>query len=174
MHKNLIIILAIYIVVLITGLVMNIMRPQGENREAVDEIAHKSFTVEIRERDEKITEAQMHAETSSQAKLVIEDIEPGNGLMAKEGDTVSVHYTGMFESGEVFDTSEAPDRGPYQFTLGSGQVIEGWERGLPGMRVGGVRRLTVPPRFAYGESGFGAIPSNATLIFEIELLSVFE
>ncbi len=105
--------------------------------------------------------------------LEVEDITVGVGQAAQSGDTISVHYTGWLASGKKFDSSR--DRGiPFSFRLGSGQVIQGWDRGLIGMQVGGVRRLTIPPEQGYGnrEVGGGLIPPNSTLIFEVELLSI--
>ena len=104
--------------------------------------------------------------------LVVEDLVVGDGLEATTGAKVSVHYTGALVSGEKFDSSL--DRGvPFEFTIGEGQVIPGWEMGVTGMKVGGKRKLIIPPQLAYGERGAGGvIPPNSTLVFEIELLGV--
>ena len=106
------------------------------------------------------------------SELGIEDLSPGYGHVAKAGDKVSVHYVGTLTDGKKFDSSR--DRGkPFVFTLGKGQVIEGWDRGVAGMRVGQKRRLTVPPDLGYGDRGFPpVIPPNSTLVFEVELLDV--
>lgn len=105
-------------------------------------------------------------------KLKIEDLKVGDGAAAVKGKTVSVHYTGWLTDGKKFDSSL--DRGqPFQFPLGGGRVIPGWEQGVEGMKVGGKRKLTIPPDLGYGASGAGGvIPPNATLVFEVELLSV--
>ncbi|MGH2817530.1 MAG: FKBP-type peptidyl-prolyl cis-trans isomerase [Actinomycetota bacterium] len=104
--------------------------------------------------------------------VVIEDMECGEGEEAERGDLLTVHYTGTLEDGTKFDSSL--DRGqPFELRLGAGMVIPGWEEGLPGMRVGGTRQLTIPPELGYGEAGSPPdIPPNSTLVFEIELLEV--
>jgi FKBP-type peptidyl-prolyl cis-trans isomerase FkpA len=95
----------------------------------------------------------------------------GDGDEAARGDVVSVHYTGTLEDGSEFDSSV--DRGPFSVRLGAGDVIAGWDEGIPGMKVGGTRVLTIPPELGYGEGGYPpVIPPNATLIFEIELLEI--
>ncbi len=100
------------------------------------------------------------------------DVEEGTGLAAKEGHVVTVHYTGWLPTGESFDSSR--DRGePFSFQLGRRDVIPGWEQGVRGMRIGTVRRLVIPPALAYGQRGVpGAIPPNAYLVFEVELLDI--
>ncbi len=105
-------------------------------------------------------------------KLNIEDMKTGAGEEVKAGDKVSVHYTGWLTDGTKFDSSL--DRGqPFSFTVGAGQVIAGWDQGLLGMKAGGKRKLTIPSALGYGASGVpGAIPPNAILIFEIELLKI--
>jgi FKBP-type peptidyl-prolyl cis-trans isomerase len=104
--------------------------------------------------------------------LQYEDLKVGDGQMPKAGQTVSVHYTGWLTNGQKFDSSL--DRGqPFQFTLGAGEVIRGWDEGVASMKVGGKRKLTIPPGLGYGARGAGGvIPPNATLIFEVELLGV--
>lgn len=104
--------------------------------------------------------------------LVYEDTECGSGAEAGTGDSLVVHYTGKFQDGSTFDSSV--DRGdPIEFVLGSGDVIEGWDIGLEGMKVGGKRILTIPPELGYGPSGSPPlIPPDATLTFEVELLEV--
>lgn len=105
------------------------------------------------------------------AALVKEDLVVGTGAEAVAGKKVSVHYTGTLTDGKKFDSSVG--RGPFDFMLGAGQVIQGWDQGVAGMKVGGKRKLTVPSELAYGKRGFpGAIPPDATLIFEVELLNV--
>ena len=106
------------------------------------------------------------------ADLGVETLKAGDGKEAKSGDRVTVHYVGTLTDGKKFDSSR--DRGQgFRFTLGKGEVIRGWDQGVAGMRIGEVRKLTVPPELGYGARGFpGAIPPNATLVFEVELLAV--
>lgn len=104
-------------------------------------------------------------------ELVVEDIVVGTGAEAVAGTNVTVHYTGWLTDGTEFDSSIG--REPFQFALGAGQVIPGWDQGVAGMKVGGQRRLTIPPDLGYGAAGAGGvIPPNATLVFEVELISV--
>lgn len=104
--------------------------------------------------------------------LQSEDLVVGNGPAVKSGDTVSVHYTGWLSDGSKFDSSLDRNQ-PFEFTVGQGRVIQGWDQGLVGMQVGGTRKLTIPPNLAYGEQGSGnVIPPNATLVFEIQLLEI--
>ena len=103
--------------------------------------------------------------------LIIEDTQVGAGDEAKPGMTLSMHYTGTLDDGTVFDSSRTRNQ-PFEFTLGSGQVIQGWEKGIAGMKVGGERKLTIPPAMGYGSNSAGSIPPNSTLHFEVELLGV--
>jgi FKBP-type peptidyl-prolyl cis-trans isomerase len=108
--------------------------------------------------------------------LQIQDEIVGTGVVAKSGDTIVVQYTGWLTNGTKFDSNVDPAFGhvePFEFALGAGRVIPGWDEGVAGMKVGGKRRLTIPPTLAYGSQGAGnTIPPNATLIFEVELISV--
>jgi FKBP-type peptidyl-prolyl cis-trans isomerase FkpA len=109
------------------------------------------------------------AKTSNE--LQINDMEVGKGTEATAGKTVSVHYTGWLTNGTKFDSSK--DRGqPFNFKLGAGMVIKGWDQGVAGMKVGGKRKLTIPPTLGYGDRNVGPIPANSTLVFEVELLGV--
>jgi FKBP-type peptidyl-prolyl cis-trans isomerase len=104
--------------------------------------------------------------------MKIEKLTNGAGLRPKAGNTVTVHYTGWLANGDKFDSSVDRNE-PFAFVLGAGQVIQGWDQGVATLRVGDKARLTIPPELGYGQQGYpGAIPPNATLIFEVELLSV--
>lgn len=114
--------------------------------------------------------------TKTPSGLEIDDVREGTGATAAAGCQATVHYTGWLwengQAGKKFDSSK--DRGtPFRFPLGAGRVIRGWDEGVAGMKVGGLRRLVIPPDLGYGARGApGAIPPNATLLFEVELLGV--
>jgi FKBP-type peptidyl-prolyl cis-trans isomerase len=113
-------------------------------------------------------EPEMHV---TETGLGIVDVREGSGPEATAGVFVTVHYDGRLDDGHLFDSSR--DRGlPFRFELGASRVIKGWEEGVMGMRVGGIRRLVIPPHLGYGVSGSGAVPGNAIMEFEIELLDV--
>jgi FKBP-type peptidyl-prolyl cis-trans isomerase FkpA len=115
---------------------------------------------------------QKPKEVTTKSGLKYTDLKVGDGAEAKKGDTVEVHYTGTLTDGKKFDSSV--DRGkPFEFPLGAGRVIKGWDEGVAGMKIGGKRKLTIPPELGYGARGAGnVIPPNATLIFEVELLAI--
>ena len=108
--------------------------------------------------------------TATGLKMI--DLVVGDGAEASKGQSVEVHYTGWLSTGEQFDSSK--DHGePFTFNLGGGQVILGWDEGVQGMKIGGTRKLTIPPQLGYGARGAGgAIPPNSTLVFEVELLKI--
>ncbi|MCL5011929.1 MAG: FKBP-type peptidyl-prolyl cis-trans isomerase [Patescibacteria group bacterium] len=115
------------------------------------------------------TENKNNMQEQTQFQIIDQTV--GTGDAVKSGDTVEVNYVGTLENGTKFDSSY--DRGtPFSFTVGAGQVIQGWEQGLIGMKVGGKRKLIIPYTMGYGEQGMGPIPPKATLIFEIELLKI--
>ena len=109
--------------------------------------------------------------TTTPSGLQVRDDSLGSGQEAKAGDHVAVHYTGTLTDGKKFDSSR--DRGqPFQFGLGAGQVIRGWDEGVAGMKVGGKRRLVIPPALGYGSRNVGPIPANSTLVFDVELMNI--
>lgn len=142
-----------------------IKKPAGENLQSN---VFESIGINTNNNQENQNNMQ---ENQNNQELKTEIIKEGTGEAAKNGDNVSVHYVGTLENGTKFDSSR--DRGtPFAFTLGSGQVIKGWDLGVAGMKVGEIRKLTIPYTLAYGESGYGPIPAKATLIFEVELISI--
>ena len=110
------------------------------------------------------------AQAQGGAQLIAQDEEVGTGAVATSGSFVTVNYTGKLQDGTVFDSTTG--RGPFQFQLGVGKVIPGWDQGLQGMKVGGRRLLIIPPSLAYGSQANGPIPANSTLIFDVTLLGV--
>ena len=105
-------------------------------------------------------------------ELIIEDIIVGQGAEAVKYSIITINYTGWLEDGTKFDSSLNPGREPLRFTLGAGQMIQGFDQGILGMKVGGKRKLTIPPNLGYGSQDKGIIPPNSTLIFELDLLIV--
>lgn len=119
------------------------------------------------------TTTQSQAQTNSLPtvdKLKVEDLKVGTGPKAETGNKLSVVYKGTLMDGTVFD-SNTKDQ-PFQFTLGAGEVIQGWDEGMQGMQVGGKRKLTIPASMAYGDQPVGTIPAGSTLVFEVELLAI--
>ncbi len=117
------------------------------------------------------TKPALMNDSISENSLGIQDVVVGTGAVAQPGKKVTVHYTGTFTNGQVFDSSVT--RGaPFSFLLGAGQVIQGWDEGVAGMRVGGKRILTVPSSLGYGPQDYGPIPGGSTLVFQVELLDV--
>jgi FKBP-type peptidyl-prolyl cis-trans isomerase FkpA len=112
------------------------------------------------------------APTTTASGLIIEDLVAGDGAEATSGIEVTVHYTGWLTDGKKFDSSKDRDD-PFVFPLGGGRVIRGWDEGVQGMKIGGKRKLTIPPALGYGARGAGGvIPPDATLVFEVELLAI--
>jgi FKBP-type peptidyl-prolyl cis-trans isomerase len=110
-------------------------------------------------------------DTTSAKDLKIEDIKIGSGKQVKSGDNIVINYLGTLADGTKFDSSY--DRGePFETRIGTGQVIKGWDLGVVGMKVGGKRKLTIPPSLGYGDQAQGPIPANSTLIFEVELVDI--
>ncbi len=128
--------------------------------------------VQMPEESDEGSQPSSYLKIEAVAPMKIEVIQEGTGIEAKKGDLVSVHYRGRFENGTQFDSS-LDRKEPFSFVLGEGRVIQGWEEGVPGMKVGEKRLLIIGPELAYGAKGIpGAIPPNAILIFEVELLKI--
>ena len=108
---------------------------------------------------------------SKSTKLKVTTTKEGDGVQPAQGQIVVVHYTGTLEDGTKFDSSFDRNQ-PFSFPVGQGKVIKGWDEGIPGMRVGGKRKLIIPPSMGYGNQNMGAIPPNSTLIFEVDLLGI--
>jgi FKBP-type peptidyl-prolyl cis-trans isomerase FkpA len=120
--------------------------------------------------------AAAEPETPEPPDVIKEDLSVGTGAEAKDGDKVKLNYSGrLLKTNFLFDSSTGPGKKPFEFTIGKGGAIDGWQKGIPGMKVGGKRKLTIPSRLAYGDRGQPPkIPAKATLVFEVELLSVNE
>ena len=155
-----------FIGLLLVGIVYFLDRPNSQSvgRQQKEVVAENETVVQNNEVKTNMQETV--------TELKIEDIKVGDGIVATSGKVVSVHYTGTLTDGTKFDSSK--DRGtPFEFNLGAGQVIAGWDKGVVGMKVGGIRKLTIPSDMAYGPNGIpGVIPGGATLVFEVELLGV--
>jgi len=154
MKKSLIIVISIIVLIIIAGGVYLLVKPKAN-----------------------INEPQAQTQTTPASYdiqgMKVEKLKDGTGAEAKSGDTVTVNYVGTLENGSKFDSSIDRNE-PFQFTLGQNRVIQGWELGVLGMKVGEKRKLTIPPELGYGSQavGGGAIPANSTLIFEVDLLGI--
>ena len=172
MESKKVIIIAVIAVVVI-GLVAYAMNRQAKN--SLDTLAQNTSHVDVQKMlAEKAQGSAVEAvNPNNQTKMKIEILKQGAGVESKNGDTLTVNYTGILENGTKFDSSLNPGRDPFVFTVGVGQVIKGWDQGMVGMKVGEQRKLTIPSDLGYGASGAGnSIPPNATLIFVVDLLKI--
>jgi len=141
--------------------------PGCTKKEATQDLSADSASAS----GEQTADSPQASAPSGADQVQVTVIKEGKGATVERGNTVSVHYTGTLEDGKQFDTSVG--RGPFEFQVGMGQVIQGWDQSILGMKVGEKRKLVIPPALAYGPRGVeGAIPPNATLVFEVEVLSV--
>lgn len=177
MPKNLIPFLIVGIIIVTGALgiyfILNQQAPVVEIKNNPEEEPMKFIQDQNQNKNQNTnSQAQSVSPTPSVKELKIEDEKIGEGAEVKSGDTIVIHYTGTLENGQKFDSSL--DRGqPFETQIGVGKVIKGWDQGVIGMKVGGKRKLTIPSDLAYGEQGIPeAIPPNATLIFELELLEI--
>jgi FKBP-type peptidyl-prolyl cis-trans isomerase len=139
--------------------------PAPETRPAVVKVAKE-------EPKPTTMPADGNTKVTLDGNVMASDIKVGTGPAVKDGDSVTVNYIGWLTNGVKFDSSMNPGRSPFQLKVGQHQVIPGWETGLIGMKMGGIRKLTIPPAMGYGDSDHGSIPGGSTLIFEIHLLSI--
>ncbi len=173
MLKNLVPLIIVIVIIFIGGLgvylIMN-QKTTPKNIDTTNDDAFKPITPATREVTPTTAAAVINSQTLPDG-LKIEDEKIGTGAEVKSGDTISIHYLGTLENGQKFDSSY--DRGtPFETQIGVGQVIKGWDEGVVGMKVGGKRKLTIPPSLGYGDQGAGSIPPNSTLIFEVELMAI--
>jgi FKBP-type peptidyl-prolyl cis-trans isomerase len=150
------------------------LSPFPMSATAVMEAEPAAVDTSITSSDSEITSTTMPMPIENNGQLQVTDAVIGSGAVAEKGDTVTVHYVGTFTDGKQFDSSAShPETASgFSFPLGAGSVIAGWDLGVVGMKVGGKRRLVVPPTLGYGPNDYGPIPGNSTLVFEVELLRV--
>ncbi len=163
------------LLLLFTGLGALVYARTDSKRRALDKTETSSLNEEIvTEKDDQDMPNNDNTKLKGDfTQLVKEDISQGSGAEAVKGKTLKVNYTGKLVDGTVFDSSLKPGREPFEFTLGAGQVIQGWDQGFEGMKEGGKRLLKIPSNLGYGERGAGQlIKPGADLIFEVELLEV--
>lgn len=148
---------------------------KGDEAEALGETAPKAGAAPAKPTLSDIPPAVPTAKgetKKTESGVEYTTIKEGTGAVAKVGQNAKMHYVGTLDDGRKFDSSRDPGKEPFNFLIGAGSVIKGWEEGIPGMRIGEIRKLTVPPAAGYGALGKGPIPANATLHFEVELLDL--
>ncbi len=180
MTKNLAIGVFIVVVILLGGY---LFLTQPKNTKTIGNVTFPSPTAQAPATQVPaqtgLPQSTSSAQTGSQSANMItmadglqyQDLTVGTGQEAKAGDTVTVNYVGKLTNGQIFDSSYDRNQ-PFTTQIGVGQVIKGWDEGIPGMKVGGKRELIIPPSLGYGAQGAGPIPPNSTLVFLVELLSV--
>lgn len=163
-----VLILIIIILVIVIGVGYYVLT----NKPINNPVNNQPVVIEKEEEKQVVVEQKTNPKNFEIQNMKIDILQEGSGEASKTGDLVTVHYVGTLENGTKFDSSV--DRGtPFQFTLGQNRVIQGWELGVLGMKVGEKRKLTIPPELGYGSQGAGGlIPPNATLIFQVELLKI--
>ncbi|HEX4103936.1 MAG TPA: FKBP-type peptidyl-prolyl cis-trans isomerase [Candidatus Paceibacterota bacterium] len=160
MDKSKRILLGIIFIVLAVVVIGGAMWYNNQSNQAVQQQANDEANVAAQEQQQLM------------AELTIKDTVVGTGTPAADGDTINVLYTGTLDNGTVFDASSLHGNQPFSFVLGEGNVIQGWDLGLVGMKVGGTRELTIPPDLGYGSQANGPIPASSTLHFTVQLLSI--
>ena len=171
MNKNLVIVLIVILILIIIA-VIYFMLPKNNNMTPTNQ----ESTASLSQNSQSSSSSNSSSSSFNIQGMTVNILQQGTGAVAKTGDTVTVNYTGTLQDGTKFDSSLNPGRTPFSFTLGNsgpGGVIEGWNLGVEGMKVGEKRQLTIPPELGYGaQSPSPLIPANSTLIFEIDLLSI--
>lgn len=132
------------------------------SEEEVTDVEHTTFAPQLG--------VDLAASTKTANGVYYRDTQVGNGVTVANGMTLAMRYAGYLANGSQFDANQAP-AAPFTFELGAGEVIDGWDEGIPGMKVGGRRQLVIPWRLAYGSAGYGPIPPNANLVFNVEIVS---
>ena len=169
MNKKYLFVTIFLVILLIVGAVVIFASKSGNQNQPLA-ISTPTATIEASTEPIATSSAKPIMNTD---KLIIQDEVVGTGAEAVTGKKVTVNYTGTLTDGTKFDSSLNPGRTPFEFNLGAGEVIAGWDQGVAGMKVGGKRKLTIPASLGYGDQGVpGTIPGGATLIFEVELLKV--